>query len=143
MILENNEIKELPDDTISIIKNLIKYQNEKLIRHIAKEKGWNEQELLQEFLFKQSNSNNYINLINTQLSTNTEKKKSLNLNMDKINDSDTDSNNVASPVLSQSSSCQSLDSLNNNSTLKKKRVLQMLNLKLKRKREEDQKKIKV
>ena len=27
---ENNEIKELPDDTISIIKNLIKYQNEKL-----------------------------------------------------------------------------------------------------------------
>ena len=37
MILENNEIKELPDDTISIIKNLIKYQNEKLIRHIANE----------------------------------------------------------------------------------------------------------
>lgn len=131
MILEKNENTKLPDDTISIIQNLIKYQNEKLIKHIAKEKGWDEKELLQEFLFKSNNSNNYINIINTQMSTNTEKKKSLNLNMDNLNDSDSDSinslvlsqfdsNNVASPVLSQSSSCQSLDSINN-STPKKKR----------------------
>ena len=131
MILDNNIHTQLPDDTIIIIKNLIKYQNEKLIKHIAKEKGWDEQELLQEFLLNSNNSNNYINIINTQMSKNTEKKKSLNLNMDNLNDSDSDSinslvlsqfdsNNVVSPVLSQSSSCQSLDSVNN-STPKKKR----------------------
>lgn len=131
MILDNNIHTQLPDDTISIIKNLIKYQNEKLIKHIAKEKGWDEQELLQEFLLNSDNSNNYINIINTQMSTNTEKKKSLNLNMDKNHDSDSDSinslilsqfdsNNVVSPVLSQSSSCQSLQDLSN-STPKKKR----------------------
>ena len=132
MILENNINKQLSDDTISIIKNLIKYQNEKLIKHIAKEKGWDEQELLQEFLLNSDNSNNYINIINTQMSTNTEKKKSLNLNMDKNHDSDSDSinslilsqfdsNNVVSPVLSQSSSCQSLQDLSNSTPQKKKR----------------------
>lgn len=131
MIIENNINTQLPDDTINIIKNLIKYQNEKLIKHIAKEKGWDEKELLQEFLINPNISNNYINIINTQMSTKTEKKKSLNLNMDKINDSDSDSinslvfsqfdsNNIDSPVLSQSSSCQSLQDLSN-STPKKKR----------------------
>tara|TARA_B100000524_G_C23624007_1_gene360778 strand:+ start:49 stop:1002 length:954 start_codon:yes stop_codon:yes gene_type:complete len=131
MILDNNIHTQLPDDTISIIKNLIKYQNEKLIKHIAKEKGWDEQELLQEFLVNSNNSNNYINIINTKMSTNTEKKKSLNLNMDKINDSDSDSinslvlsqfdsNNVVSPPLSQSSSCQSLQDLSSSSPKKKR-----------------------
>lgn len=130
-MLDNNISAQLPDETISIIKNLIKYQNEKLIKHIAKEKGWDEQELLQEFLLNSNNSDNYINIINTEMSTNTEKKKSLNLNMDKINDSDSDSinslvlsqfdsNNIGSPVLSQSSSCQSLQDLSNSPPKKKR-----------------------
>lgn len=119
MISENNITTQFSDDTINIIKNLIKYQNEKLIKHIAKEKGWNEQELLEEFLFNFNNSNNYMNIINTQISKNTDKKKSVNLNMDKINDNDSDSDSY-SPVLSQSSSCQSLDSLTNSETKKKR-----------------------
>jgi hypothetical protein len=37
------------------IENLILYQRERLIKHIAKTKGWDEKELLKEFLFDKNN----------------------------------------------------------------------------------------
>ena len=103
---------------------MIKYQNEKLIKHIAKVKGWDEKELLEQFLLNNNLQNNIIqdSIINIETGNKDEKKKSIQLNMDKINNSDTDSinslvfsqfdSNNDSPVLSHSSSCDSLDSLN-------------------------------
>jgi len=113
---QENKNDILPNDTLDILNNLIQYQNEKLIRHIAKAKGWNEKELLQEFLLKSNN---------LDTCKNHEKKKSIQLNMENIDGPDNDSINSLifdqynnnSPVLSHSSSCDSLDS----STPKKKR----------------------
>ena len=106
MIINEKEENILSNTTLDTLNNLIKYQNEKLIKHIAKVKGWDEKELLEQFL----------------LNDNYEKKKSIQLNMDKINNSDNDSinslvfsqfdSNNDSPVLSHSSSSDSLDSLN-------------------------------
>ena len=90
MLNDNSQI--VPENTLKTLQNVIYYQNEKLIKHIAKVKGWDEKELLQEFLID-------------------EKKKSIQLNMNQINNYNNDSN-IDSSILSHSSSSESLDSLN-------------------------------
>lgn len=73
------------------LQYLILYQREKLIKHIAKEKGWDEDELIKEFLFDENNL--------LQMGIN-DKKKSYQTYMDNnILDSDNDSLN--SMILSQ------------------------------------------
>ena len=69
MINDNSQI--VPENTLKTLQNVIYYQNEKLIKHIAKVKGWDEKELLQEFLID-------------------EKKKSIQLNMNQINNYNND-----------------------------------------------------
>ena len=122
MITKNEEVNnqyQISKD----IQNLILYQRESLIKHIAKTKGWDEKELLKEFLFDKNN------LIQTGI--NNDKKKSNQTYMDNNNSIDSDNDSINSIILSQfdeqkstslsnSSSSQSLDS-QSNTIVKKKR----------------------
>ena len=129
MITKNEEVNnqyQISKD----IENLILYQRERLIKHIAKTKGWDEKELLKEFLFDKN--------ILIQTGINNDKKKSNETYMDNNNSIDSDNDSINSIILSQfdeqkstslsnSSSSQSLDSQiengnqNSNTIVKKKR----------------------
>ena len=120
MYTMKQEIANNIEDVLSSdLKDLILYQREKLIKHIAKVKGWDEKELLKDFLNDSNCLENNLkdNLINIVMQD-TEKKKSNQSYMDSntnILDSDTDS--VKSIIVSDSSSLQSSD----NQPIKKKR----------------------
>lgn len=120
MYTMKQEIANNIEDVLSSdLKHLILYQKEKLIKHIAKVKGWDENELLKDFLNDSNCLENNLkdNLINIVMQE-TEKKKSNQSYMDSntnILDSDTDS--VKSIIVSDSSSIQSSD----NQPIKKKR----------------------
>lgn len=114
------EIVNNTEDLLSSdLKHLILYQKEKLIKHIAKVKGWDEKELLKDFLNDSNCSENNLkdNLINIVMQD-TEKKKSNQSYMDSnTNTLDSDTDSVNSIIVSDSSSPKSLD----NQIVKKKR----------------------
>ena len=106
------EITNNTEDLLSSdLKHLILYQREQLIKHIAKVKGWDEKELLKDFLNDSNCLENNLkdNLINIVMQD-TEKKKSNQSYMDiNTNTPDSDTESVKSIIVSDSSSPQSLD----------------------------------
>ena len=120
MYTMKQEIANNTQDLLSSdLKHLILYQREKLIKHIAKVKGWDEEELLKDFLNDSNCLENNLkdNLINIVMQD-TEKKKSNQSYMDNnTNTLDSDTDSVKSIIVSDSSSPKSLD----NQIVKKKR----------------------